>query len=284
MERKSRYTMRAMTRQEVDIAIDWATAEGWNPGLYDADCFYAADPNGFFIGLLGDEPIATFSAVKYGDSFGFIGLYIVKPAYRGNGYGIQIWNAGLAYLRGRTIGLDGVVAQQDNYKKSGFKLAYGNIRYQGTGGGDLPTEPGIVPLSTLAIDEVYEYDKLLFAENRIQFLLRWINQPQSTALGILRNHQMKGYGVLRICRSGYKIGPLFADSPEFAEPLFLALKAHVPKGASIYLDTPAANLSAVDLARRHNMKPVFETARMYIGETPDLPLSRIFGVTTLELG
>ena len=281
---KSSYTIRAMTRQEVDIAIDWAAAEGWNPGLYDADCFYAVDPNGFLIGLIGDEPIATISVVKYGDSFGFLGLYIVKPEYRGKGYGIQIWNAGLAYLRGRNIGLDGVVAQQDNYKKSGFTLAYRNIRYQGTSGGCLPTESGIVQLSTLPFDEIYAYDKLFFPDNRMQFLKRWINQPQSTALGILRNHELTGYGVLRICRSGYKIGPLFADSPEFVEPLFLALKAHAPEGASIYLDTPEVSPAAVDLAKRHNMIVVFETARMYTGESPDLPMNRLFGVTTLELG
>mgnify|MGYP003581476289 CR=1 FL=1 len=75
----SSYTIRTMTREEVDIAIDWAAAEAWNPGFYDADCFYAADPNGFLIGLLGDEPIATISVVRYGDSFGFLGFYIVKP-------------------------------------------------------------------------------------------------------------------------------------------------------------------------------------------------------------
>jgi ribosomal protein S18 acetylase RimI-like enzyme len=109
-----------MTRHELNLAIDWAAIEGWNPGSYDADCFYAADPNGFLIGLLGDEPIATISVVKYGDSFGFLGFYIVKPEYRGMGYGIQIWNAGLEYLKGRTIGLDGVLAQQSNYSKSGL--------------------------------------------------------------------------------------------------------------------------------------------------------------------
>ena len=131
------YTIRVMTRQEVDIAIDWAAAEGWNPGLYDADCFTAADPNGFLIGVLGDEPIAAVSAVRYGDSFGFLGFYLVKPEYRGRGYGFRIGNAGLAHLGGRTIGLDGVVAQQDNYRKSGFIVAHRNIRYQGTGGGQL---------------------------------------------------------------------------------------------------------------------------------------------------
>jgi GNAT superfamily N-acetyltransferase len=280
----NRYAIKTMTRQEIDIAIDWAAAEGWNPGLYDADCFYAADPSGFLLGLIGDEPIATISAVKYGDSFGFIGFYIVKPEYRGKGYGIQIWNAGLAYLRGRNIGLDGVVAQQGNYKKSGFTLAYRNIRYQGNGGGDFPTDSGIVHLSSIPFDEICEYDNMLFPDNRIQFLKHWIDQPRSKAIGILRNHKLSGYGILRACRSGYKVGPLFADSPEFAELLFLFLKAHVPEDSLIFLDTPAVNSDAVDLAKRHNMIIAFETARMYTGKGPDLPINRLFGVTTFELG
>jgi ribosomal protein S18 acetylase RimI-like enzyme len=278
------YAIRAMARHEIDMAIDWAAAEGWNPGLYDADCFYAADPNGFLIGLLGDEPIATISVVKYGDTFGFLGFYIVKPEYRGKGYGIQIWNAGLAYLGSRTVGLDGVVAQQDNYRKSGFTLAYRNIRYRGTGGGYFPDDSGIVPLSTLPFDQICEYDQPFFPGVRSQFLKCWIDQRQSTALGILRNGKLAGYGVLRICRSGCKVGPLFADSPEFAEHLFSALKAHAPEGAPIFLDTPAVNSAAIDLVKRHNMVVAFETARMYTGKSPDLPINRLFGVTTFELG
>jgi hypothetical protein len=121
-----------MIRQELDVAVDWAAAEGWNPGWHDADCFYAADAGGFLIGLLGDEPIATIAVVRYGVSFGFVGFYIVKAAYRGQGYGLQIWKAGLRRLEGRVVGLDGVVDQQENYKKSGFLLAHRNVRYQGT--------------------------------------------------------------------------------------------------------------------------------------------------------
>ena len=281
---KSSYTIRTMTRQEINIAIDWAAEEGWNPGLHDADCFYAADPGGFLVGLLGDEPIATISVVKFGNSFGFLGFYIVKPEYRGKGYGIKIWNAGLASLSGRTIGLDGVVAQQDNYKKSGFALAYSNVRYQGTGGGNFPADSGIVPLSALAFEDICAYDQPFFPDNRRAFLRCWIDQPQSAALGILRNNKVAGYGVLRKCRTGFKVGPLFADSPECAEQLFLALKSHAPEGAPVFLDIPAVNAAAVDLVNRHNMIVSFETARMYAGQSPDLPISRLFGVTTFELG
>ncbi len=52
----------------------------------------------------------------------------------------------------------------------------------------------------------------------------------------------------------------------------------------IYLDVPAPNAAAIRLAERHGMKPVFETARMYTGAAPDLPLARLFGVTSFELG
>lgn len=273
-----------MTRQELDIAIDWAAAEGWNPGLHDADCFYAADPEGFLIGHLGDEPVATISAVKYGNAFGFVGFYIVKPEYRNRGYGIQLWNAALEYLSGHSIGLDGVLAQQANYQKSGFTLAYRNIRYQGVGGGQVAASPAIVPLSEIDFDQLCEYDSRHFSEHRTPFLRCWIAQPQCTALAILDEDRLAGYGVMRICRTGYKIGPLFADSAVHAERLFSALKAKAPAAAPIFLDTPEVNQAAVDLASRHDMTACFETARMYAGKKPDLPLDKIFGVTTFELG
>jgi hypothetical protein len=276
--------IRTMAPQEVGIAIDWAAAEGWNPGMQDADCFFAADPNGFLVGLLDNNPVAVISVVRYSRSFGFLGLYIVKPGFRGMGYGIQIWHAGLGYLSGATIGLDGVVAQQANYKKSGFALAHRNIRYQGQGGGTAVDFPDMVPLSRVPLDHICAYDRLFFPAARRQFLQYWIDQRSGKALCILRKKQIAGYGVLRLCRLGYKIGPLFADTPGYAEQLFLALKAAVPAGAPIFLDTPAVNAAAVELAKTYHMTPVFETARMYKGSAPVLPLDNIFGVTTFELG
>lgn len=277
-------TIRTMTRQEVEIAIDWAAQEGWNPGLYDAACFYHADPDGFLIGVLDEEPIATISVVKYGTSYGFLGFYIVKPAYRGRGYGLRIWKAGVASLNQRTVGLDGVLAQQENYRKSGFTPAYRNIRYQGRGGGVVTDDADIVLLSTRSFDEIHDYDRPFFPDDRRRFLRCWLDLPGSKALGILRNRRLAGYGLVRRCRSGAKIGPLFADDPELAERLFLALKAQVPADAPLFLDTPEVNAAAVELARRQNMTRAFETARMYKGKHPDLPLARCFGVTTFELG
>ena len=278
------FTIRPMTRQELPIAIDWAAAEGWNPGLFDAISFHAADPQGFLVGLLGDAPVATISVVRYGDSFGFLGFYIVAPKHRGRGYGMQIWQAGLAHLEGRCVGLDGVVAQQDNYQRSGFAFAYNNIRYQGVGGSNGARDADVVALSTRPFAEIRAYDAPFFPDDRSAFLKAWLEQPQSTALGILRNRALAGYGVLRPCRSGFKIGPLFADSAALAERLFAALTACATPGSAIFLDAPAVNAAAIDLARRHQLTAAFQTARMYQGRCPDLPLDRLYGVTSFELG
>ncbi|MBD3421454.1 MAG: GNAT family N-acetyltransferase [Chitinivibrionales bacterium] len=278
------YTIRTMKRKEIDIAIEWAAKEGWNPGIHDADCYFAADPNGFLISFLGDEPIATISVIKYSDSFGFLGFYIVKPEYRGKGYGIQIWNAGLKYLEGLKIGLDGVVAQQENYKKSGFRLDYRNIRYEGIGGGNPPKNSEIVELSILPFETIDTYDQPFFPANRSQFTKSWISQPDCHALGIMQNDKLAGYGVIRKCRNGYKIGPLFADNPELAESLFLALKSRIGLSEPIFLDTPEVNQAAVALAEKYGMKISFETARMYTGHCPFMPLDRLFGVASFEIG
>jgi GNAT superfamily N-acetyltransferase len=269
---------------QLPLLIDWAAAEGWDPGLGDAKCFAAADPTGFFAGWIGDEPVAAVSVVKYGSTFAFLGLYIVRPEHRGRGYGMSLWNHGLGTARGRTIGLDGVVAQQANYARSGFALAYRNIRYGGVRGADAPLDARVVPLSRFAFEEVARYDRAFFPETRDAFLRCWIAQPGSKAMAVEKSGAIGGYGVIRPLRDGFKVGPLFADDASCAEALFHALSMRIPAGSRIFLDVPEPNASAIALAERHGLSPVFETARMYAGPAPKLPLAKLFGVTTFELG
>ena len=179
------------------------------------------------------------------------------------------------------IGLDGVVAQQENYRKSGFRLAFRNIRQKGRGGGAAP--PGLTDLAAVPIEEILRYDETAFPAPRAEFLRGWIGQPQAVALGVVSERRLRGYGVLRACREGFKIGPLFADDEETADRLFAGLMARAP-GAPVFLDTPEANPAAVALAARYAMTPIFETARMYKNGTPQMGLERCFGVTTFELG
>lgn len=276
--------IRQMSEAELNIALDWAGIEGWNPGLHDAACFYAADPGGFLIGVLDGEPIASIFAVKYGAGFGFIGGYIVKPAWRGRGHGWAMWQAAMARLAGRNVGLDGVVAQQANYAKSGFRLAHRNFRYEGRGSGRPMDACPTIPLSALSDEEIRRYDRSFFPEQRGRFLHQWARQRQHIALGVVGAQGLAGYAVARPCRTGYKVGPLFADTPAVAEQLYASVLGKLALDVPVFLDVPELNSAAVALAERHRMQRCFETARMYTREQPELNMDGQYGITSFELG
>ena len=280
-----------MRPDEISIAVDWAAAEGWNPGLADDACFATVDPQGFLVGEIDGETAATVSCVNYSASFAFLGFYIVRADLRGRGYGLRIWNAAIAHAGPRVIGLDGVAAQQQNYRKSGFELAYANIRYGGTiAAPEAPraqvkaqVNAQVIALNEIPLAHVEAYDATLFPAPRPAFLRAWIGAPGHVGRAVMRDGRLAGWGVIRPSRKGRKIGPLVADDRAAAEVVLSALLAGAGSG-EIFLDVPGINHDAVALAQDLGLAPVFETARMYTGAIPPLRLERIFGVTSFELG
>ncbi|MEU9081964.1 GNAT family N-acetyltransferase [Streptomyces sp. NPDC048357] len=270
---------------DMELMRGWADEEGWNPGDSDRFAFAVADPEGFLVGRLDGEPVACISAVRYGTGFGFIGFYIARPAFRGQGYGIRLWDAGMGRLDGRLVGLDGVVAQQDNYRKSGFRHAWNNARHEGVPQGVDDGRAGItiVDAASLPFGLLAAYDRRFFPEPRPAFLSAWTGLPGRTALAAVRDGRIEGLGVIRPCSAAHRIGPLYAADPAVAAALLRRLAEHAP-GGLISVDVPDANPRATELAAGLGLVPVFETARMYTGPAPDLALSELFGVTSLELG
>jgi ribosomal protein S18 acetylase RimI-like enzyme len=278
------YATRVMSAAELDLAVEWAAREGWNPGLNDALAFRVADPAGFLVGLKDGVPVTSISVVRYGADFGFLGFYIATPEARGQGLGYRLWQAGMAHLQGRNVGLDGVPAQQANYKKSGFKLAWRNIRFGGVPQSDSAAASGLtlVDARSLPLTALAQYDRRFFPAPRNAFLATWIGMTGHRSLAAMRDGDIVGLGVIRLCREGRKIGPLYADRRETADALFQALCG--PAQGPVFLDVPEPNAAAVALAESAGLKPAFETARMYTGPEPAIDRAGLYGITTFELG
>lgn len=277
------FTIRPMRADEIALAAEWAAAEGWNPGRNDAPCFATVDAAGFLIGELDGKPAATISCVNYDDSFAFLGCYIVRPDLRGRGLGWRIWQAAIAHAGARTIGLDGVVAQQENYRKSGFKLAYRNVRYGGRVAAVGTAAQSLTPLADVPLAIIAADDATVFPAPRLAFLRTWIGTRGHVGRALMRDGALAAWGLIRPCREGFRIGPLVADDRAAAEAVFDALIAAVGD-ADVFLDIPEPNAEAQALVQSRGLRPVFETARMYTGDVRDVALQRIFGVTTFELG
>lgn len=264
------------------VIAGWAAAEGWNPGLSDGPAFFAQDPEGFFLGRVGGEPVSAVSVVNYGAEYAFLGCYLVRPDLRGQGHGLTTWKTALAHAGNRTVGLDGVVAQQDNYRQSGFELAYRTIRFTGTAP-QRETPAGVRPAGPADLAAITAYDSACYPADRPRFLAEWLTGPGHRAFVRHDGTRLTGYGVLRPGHDTLRIGPLFADTPEDARALFAALMADAA-GREVAVDVPEPNAAGVALAEEAGFRASFETARMYTGPVRAHARHRVFGVTTLELG
>jgi hypothetical protein len=126
-------------------------------------------------------------------------------------------------------------------------------------------------------------DLACFGVPREAFMSRWLASPTAQSFKYNGPNGLAGFAVLRQCQKGFKIGPLFADNQDIAKALYeCCLNAVV--GEPVYLDIPVCNAAAVALVRDYEAQYVFECARMYYGTPPQTTTSKIFGITTFELG
>jgi predicted N-acetyltransferase YhbS len=273
-----------MGESGVRTLVAWAGGEGWNPGRDDATAFFATDP-GAFLGLPdGDGWRAGISAVRY-SAYGFLGLFIVPPGLRGRGLGRTVWDAALERLDDRPVGLDGVVAMQDSYRRSGFVLDHVTFRYEGTLDGLPATRLPSEILGPDDLADVHEVDRSVFGADRVDFLRAWLAYPGATTCGVRDDDgRLVGYGTARPAVAATRIGPLFAADDVVAHGVLAGLRAALGPGARVAIDVPESHERARRLVDACGLAPSFETARMYRGGRPDVDGARVFGITTLELG
>ena len=219
--------------------------------------------------------------IRYSDNFNFIGIYIVKPEYRHQGYGLKTFQEARKLINNKPAALDAVLAQVSNYQKWGFKSAYSHLRYQGIIEGKIGSD--LIDINQVNFEQLCNYDRQYFPSVRSKFLRTWINQPNGKGYAVVNQGELLGYGVIRKVSEGYKLAPLFAENSAIAEKLFLALATYA-QGSNIYIDVPDVNQEGIALVKSYKMQSVFECVRMYTHDAPLLNLSHIFGVTSLEIG
>lgn len=283
-------TIRGMTHSELRTLVDWAGREGWNPGRNDADLFWDLDPDGF-LALEVDGRLAGGGAIiRYDERFGFMGLFLVDPAHRGRKLGTELWYARRDRLLARmqpdaAIGLDAVDAMIPFYERGGFQAHYRHRRFEvpAAAGKAPPADANVVELSRVPWPQVTELDRRGFPADRSRFLQAWVRQPGATSLGLVEGDRLRGYGTLRPCRTGWKVGPLLAEDRDSAERLLRRFR-QIAGEDPLTVDLPDNNPAAVSLARDLGMREVFGCVRMYYGPAPRIHDSQVFGVATLEVG
>ncbi len=250
------------------------------------------------MGWLGNTPIGCIAGVRYNASYGFIGLFLVIPDQRGNGYGVELWKHALNHLIDLPcIGLEAALDRVSDYSQWGFKHSSVTTRWQCIGNGDSSfnfiTEhidlEGLMILEDKDIPSnvVQSYDAMREPSPRPHFLADWLNHPAGKVLALVdANGRCHGFGRIRPCLlkegEGWRIGPLLADTPKLAGLLLIhLLRKH---SGVILLDTPGLNPFVKALLDTLGFEKLSNTIRMYKGDQPPINMHDVYGLACLELG
>jgi hypothetical protein len=287
MQLPREFSVGVMKLDEVSELDEWTSAEGWNPGLHDLALAHRLDPEAFIALRQADALAGAGTIFRHSPGFGFMGLFIMRKDLRSQGIGRSLWywrrDALLARLApDAVIGMDGVFDMVPFYTRGGFRFAHRSLRYQGLSPGGA-RDAAVVAVDALPAEQLTAFDARHFPCARPTFLAEWVHQPQSRAMALVEQGEIRAFGARRACRAGFKIGPLFADSVAFAERLLGALLEGT-SGTQIQIDIPEPNDTGLALARAWGLNECFGCARLYLGRDPTLPIQRIFGVTSFEFG
>ncbi len=266
--------------RDLEAVLDWAAEEGWNPGLEDAEAFFAADPGGFFLAEEDDRPVAAISVVNHSAAFAFLGLYLCLASHRGRGIGYGLWRHAIAHAADRVIGLDGVPEQQGNYLRSGFAQAGETVRY----GGELrgQREAGIRPAAEADLPALIALEAGASGAAKPAFMTAWFAERETRRTFVHEGGGgITGSVTIRRCRRGAKIGPLVAPDVEAAVALLCHAAAEM--GPEVIVDLPGGSDGLAERCLAMGLAPGFRTARMYRG-TPPPRGDAVYSVGTLELG
>ncbi|MFA6583166.1 MAG: GNAT family N-acetyltransferase [Elusimicrobiaceae bacterium] len=268
-----------MKLEELKYTEQWATLEGWNPGRNDIACYSRLDSNGFFLAEADGEPAGCAFVLNFSDTFSSVGALIVKPEYRGGKVGLALIRRGIEHVGARTAYFDSVENKVRSYMLLGGKPLYSILRCE-MAAVSVPPVENLVDLTSYPFEKLMEYDRAFFPADRAKLMAPWIDQkPDGAALGIWRGGQLAGYGVIRKAHTGYRIEPLYAETPELGETLLLALTSRVERGAPVYLNLPETNAAAMAWMKKYGMKTQIKLVRMYRGtKLESCDISKIYSV------
>jgi len=226
-----------LIRDDLIAAENLSTTVGWNQTYEDWSRLLELFPDTCFAGYSEGTLVATSTLAIYEDRVGWIGMVLVHPEYRTQGYGSAIFEHALEAGQESdldVIGLDATDAGRHIYNQYDFERIVGINRWRGTldwQGDKLEKSTG--PISD--VDAVATFDANRTGVDRRRLLEHLLDSDTVTGFRVPANGVLRGFAVLRPGRTCPQLGPIVAVDRDALHSL-LASAAEAVDG-EVVIDT-----------------------------------------------
>jgi GNAT superfamily N-acetyltransferase len=167
------FVISTATRDELTEIVRMTIEEvHWRTSYKIADAWWALDPAGFFVGRLDRQLVSQICAIRYDDSYGYMGLYLVRESHRGRRFGIRLAAHAIRHLDGCNISVSAELDRIADYARSGFVLTSDDFIFLGVAARCSTESSFIVPYDESMLDAVADYDRRCFPAARRDYLAR----------------------------------------------------------------------------------------------------------------
>lgn len=231
--------IRPLTASDLDDASMLSASAGWNQRIDDWRMLVQIAPRGSFCAVDDGRIVGTAIGIDY-ESFGWIAMMLVDPAYRGRGLGAALLESSMQKLPAHNpIRLDATPLGRSLYQRFGFEQESMLTRRVAQ-----PAARQVTPRRGIAVrllkaadlDIVKEHDRQVFAGIR-GTVVDWVRgeRPQCARLAFSRDGTPQ-YCFGRPGRLFDQIGPIVARDDETAMALVSAAVG-AETGRALVIDT-----------------------------------------------
>jgi GNAT superfamily N-acetyltransferase len=233
-----------MRATDIDAGLRLCRLSGWNQTRRDWEQFLALNPGGACVAEYEGHVVGTVTTVRYGSRFGWIGMVLVDPAFRGRGIGTRLLDHALVLLSDMPlVRLDATAAGHDLYLTRQF-VDEGLINRVEAVGPVVPSSApdGVRPMAERDVPQVFALDQQVFGADR-GLMLQWMWQGAPEYAWVSYSGDcMTGYAMGRHGHAYEHVGPIVAGEDETACRLVRACLG-ANSTAPFVIDAPAGHPS-----------------------------------------
>jgi len=257
--------VRMMTPADIAAGMRLKDLAGWNQTTEDWTRFLQENSGGCFVAEWDGRVAGTVTTIVYEGRVAWIGMVLVDPEARGKGIGTALLERAIAHLDERRvpcIKLDATPQGKPLYARLGFRVEY-EMERRALKRIVRPTSQ--VPRPIEDWTAIFDLDRDAFGADRSAVLRSVAGAAPELALAARQGGPVEGYAFGRKGSRADHLGPWICRNARAARELLQNFLERSSREA-IFVDVPAENAWATQIAREQGFEISRPLTRMFRGE------------------